>query len=247
MPRYGFGMIGKTKLLAAALALAVPLAGLTACDPGVERTERWATTENTQVDIDWDKVNAAYREADGPEDFERRVNEIYEGDEIISVSVKDADDKSQVVTGFFDKNTNGAVDDGEPVFTIKREPTPEGARYQTQGYGHYAGYHSPFFDVVAGMMVGSLISSMFMPSYRPMYYTTSSARVGALQSQRTSYRASNPQRFGPRSKSGRSYGGGKATTPSKSYRPSGGGGRRGGGSFGLRRAGRTTRPRRLSA
>jgi hypothetical protein len=237
-------MIGKTKLLAAALMIAVPMAGITACDPGPDRVERWATTENTQVDINWDKVNQAYRDADGPEDFERRVNEIYEGDEIISVAVKDADDKSQVVTGFFDKNTNGTVDDGEPIFTIKREPTAEGARYQTTGYGHYAGYHSPFFDVMAGMVVGSMISNMFMPSYRPIYYTTSAARVGALQTHRTSYRAANPAHFGPRSKSGRNYGGGRMTKPSRPT--STGWGRRGGGSFGLRRAGRANRPRRLS-
>src|SRR5215213_3065562 len=120
-------MISKTKLLAAALALAVPLA-TAACAPDTERTERWATTENTNVKIDWDKVNEAYKQANGPEDLEKRINEIYEGDEIISISVKDQDDKTQVVTGFFDKNTNGGIDEGEQIFTIKREPTAEGAQ-----------------------------------------------------------------------------------------------------------------------
>src|SRR5690606_3381510 len=120
-------MISKTKLLVAALALAVPMA-TTACAPDTERVERWATTENTNVKIDWDKVNQAYRDANGPEDLERRINEIYEGDEIISISVKDEDDKTQLVTGFFDKNKSGNVDEGEQIFTIKREPTAEGAQ-----------------------------------------------------------------------------------------------------------------------
>src|SRR3954463_6995531 len=99
-------MISKTKLLAAALLLAVPFAG-TGCDSGQETVERWATTENTNVQIDWNKVNEAYKAASGPEDLEKRINEIYEGDEVISIAVSDQDDKTQVVTGFFDKNKDG--------------------------------------------------------------------------------------------------------------------------------------------
>ncbi|NVB84673.1 MAG: hypothetical protein HOV81_40240 [Kofleriaceae bacterium] len=235
-------MISKSKLLAAALLLAVPLAGA-GCDSGQDKVERWATTENTNVQIDWNKVNEAYKAASGPEDLERRINEIYEGDEVISIAVQDEGDKTQVVTGFFDKNHDGKVDDAEKIFTIKREPTAEGtAQIQTTGYGPYYGYHSPILTIASGMILGSMISNMFMPSYMPVRYVTSSARIGDLHSHRSSYRASNPERFGPRSKSGRVYGGGKTT------KPSGGFGRsRGGGRFGLRRAGRTVRPARLSA
>src|SRR5688500_15594026 len=100
-------MITRTKLLAVALAAAM-LGGPVGCSPSKpEQTERWATTENTNVKIDWDKVNEAYKAAGGPEDLEKRINEIYEGDEIISIAVADSEDKTQVVTGFFDKNTDG--------------------------------------------------------------------------------------------------------------------------------------------
>jgi hypothetical protein len=232
-------MISKVKLLAAALALAVPMA-TTACAPDQDRVERWATTENTNVAIDWDKVNQAYKEASGPEDLERRINEIYEGSEVISIAVRDEDDKTQVVTGFFDKNHNGTVEEDEKIFTIKREPTGEGtAQYQTMGYGPYYGYHSPFMSIASGMLMGAMISSMFRPTYMPMAYTTSPQRASSIRSQRSAYRASNPDRFGKRSQTGRSYG-------SKPTRPSGGGFRRGGGSFGLKRAGRATRPQRLT-
>src|SRR5690242_12466918 len=96
----------KVKLLASVLALSVAgLGGGVGCDSRSDRVERWATTENTTVKLDWDKVNEAYKQASGPEDLEKRINEIYEGDEVISVSVHDQDDKTQVVTGFFDKNT----------------------------------------------------------------------------------------------------------------------------------------------
>ena len=236
-------MISKAKVLAAALALAVPLS---ACESRDDRVERWATTENTNVQIDWDKVNQAYRDASGPEDLEKRINEIYEGDEVISIAVNDQDDKTQIVTGFFDKNSNGSVEDAEKIFTIKREPTGEGkAQVQTVGYGPYAGYHSPMWDIAMGMVMGSMISNMFMPSYVPYRYVTHPTRISGLQSYRSSYRQSNPAKFGPRSQSGRRYGGGTVTKPTSRWgtgRPSGGGGFRGGGGrFGLRSAGHTTR------
>lgn len=235
--------MSRVKVLAGALI--VGLLGAPACDQNRE-VGRWVTTENTNVRIDWDRVNEAYKQASGPEDFEKRVNEIYQGDEVISVAVHDQDDKAQVVTGFFDKNANGQVDDSEKIFSIKRELTGEGSgRYQTMGYGPYYGYHSPFMEIASGMLMGSLISSMFMPHYVPLYtrpYVTPATRIGALENSRVSYRSANPARFGPRSQSGRSYGG-----KSVSSKPSFGGGvRRGGGFFGLARAGRAVRPVRLA-
>jgi hypothetical protein len=241
-------MISKTKLLATALALVIGVGAGAGCDTsGPGGTDRWATTENTNVKIDWDKVNEAYKQASGPEDLEKRVNEIYEGDEVISISVKDEDDKTQTVTGFFDKNTNGTVEEPEKIFTIQRTPTAEGAgQYQTVGYGPYYGYHSPMFSIMTGMLMGSMISNMLMPNYAPMYrqpYVTHPARVTQLHQTRSSYRAANPAKF-QRSQSGRTY-----NRPSSTSRPSGriGGGRMGGGRFGLARTGRTVRPERLSA
>src|SRR5262245_11965404 len=145
-------MISKTKLLASALILALTTSGM-GCSTESDRVDRWATTENTNVKIDWDRVNQAYRDASGPEDLEKRVNEIYEGDEVISIAVNDQDDKTQIVTGFFDKNTNGSVDESEKIFTIKRVPTGEKeAQVQTVGYGPYAGYVSPFWSIASGMI-----------------------------------------------------------------------------------------------
>lgn len=183
--------------------MSVALAGSPACQSS--GTDRWVTTNNTDVPIDWDAVSKAYKEAEGPADFERRVNEIYEGDEIISVSVVDKDDKSQVVTGFFDNNASGAIDEGEKVFEITRNVTGEGSgNYQVTGYGAYHGYHSPMFDVMAGMMLGSMLMGPMRPGYAVgAPYTTSPAQRGQIASARQGYRAANPARF---SKSGRSYG-----------------------------------------
>jgi hypothetical protein len=244
----------RTTLFAAALALApVTLLGAAGCSSDTpEKTERWATTENTNVDIDFDKVNEAYKTAEGPEDFEKKVNEIYEGDEIISVSVQDLDNKVQVVTGFFDKDKNGSVEDPEKIFTIKRELTGEGAaQVQTTGHGAYGYYHSPMMSMVTGMVLGSMLSSAFSPRYVPVYsqpYTTSPTRANTLSSQRSSYRAQNPTRF-DRSKASSGTGRRYNNTGTRSWGSSGrssGGRSGGGGRFGLRRAG-LVRAARLTA
>ncbi len=237
-------MITRTKFLSSALIAVLLAGGSVGCADEKKGNDRWATTENTNVNIDWDKVNEAYKQAEGPADLEKRINEIYEGDEIISVHVQDLDDKSQVVTGFFDKNTDGQVAEEEKVFTISRNVTGEGqAQMQTQGHGSYAGYHSPMLSIMTGMMLGSMMSNMFMPRYAPMYsqpYATNPQRHSELRSQRSGYRAANPSRFSKPSQTGRKYGGGptRGSSPGRS---------RGGGRFGLRRAGRTVRPLRLEA
>jgi hypothetical protein len=246
-------MIAKTKLLAAALALASGIAA-SGCDSsgGERRTERWATTENTNVKIDWNAVNEAYKQANGPADLERRINEIYHGDEVISISVEDVDARTQIVTGFFDRNTSGTVEDAEKVFTIRRDITGEGqAQFQTTGHGPYTGYASPFFGIVSGMVVGSMLSNLFMPNYAPAYtrpYTTPSSRVDQLAQSRSSYRAANPGQF-QRSRSGRTYDQPSASSRSGDHVGGGraGGGRVGGGRFGLPRAGRPVRPAHLEA
>jgi hypothetical protein len=218
----------KTKLLAAVLGASLMFGA--GCRDDDRGTDRWATTANTNVAIDWNKVNDAYRHANGPEDLEKKLNEIYEGDEVISVHVQDLDDKTQLVTGFFDRDKSGTVEEPEKIFTIRREINAGKAQYQTQGYGHYAGYHSPMFDIASGMLMGAMLSSVFMPSYVPVYtrpYTTHPQRISSITSARSSYRAQNPTRFSKPSRSGRTYGGGKSggSVPRS----------RGGSRFGVRR------------
>ena len=227
-------MLTRARTLAAFLALTlVPVA---CADREPEATERWATTENTNVEIDWNQVNEAYKQAEGPEDLERRLNEIYRGDEVISVAVLDVDEKVQEVTGFFDRNQSGKVDEGEKIFTIKRTVTGAGeAQMQTTGHGAYAGYHSPVLGIVTGMMLGSMMSRAFMPGYAPMYrqpYVTSPGRTGELRNTRGARAGATSNVRPKRSTSGRPY------TPPR-------GGMRGGGRFGIRARTRAVRPVRL--
>lgn len=233
-------------LLPIAILTAVAISGCGRSDTGGRSNERWATTENTSVDLDFDKVNAAYKAAEGPEDFERRVNEIYQGSEVISVAVHDLDARTQVVTGFFDKNGDGAVQDAEKVFTIRRDVTGEGAgQVQVSGHGAYGYYHSPLMSLASGMILGSMVSSALRPNYVPVYsqpYTTPPGRASVLQSHRDAYRAANPSAV-DRS---------KASQTGRRYNSVGGnrfGGARssGGSRFGIHRSERARRPERLVA
>lgn len=228
------------------LAASLAAAALSACSED-RGNDRWTTTSNTTVDIDWDKIQEAYRTAEGPQDFETKVNEIYEGDELISVAVQDKDAKVQEVTGFFDRNTNGQVEEPEKIFVITRDVVDQNqAKYAVQGYGHYGGYHhTSMWDIAGGVLVGSMLANALMPSYRPMYttpYMTSPARLGQLNSHRSDYRAKNPSRFsspGKASGSGRSYGttgsSGRSWGSSGSSGRSFGGRSSGGGRFGVDR------------
>lgn len=219
-------------MFAISAALVFPAVGCG--DTSSRGNDRWVTTQDTTVDIDWDAVNEAYKKAEGPEDFERRVNEIYAGEEVVSVGVLDVDDTTQEVTGFFDKNTNGAIDEGEKVFTLRRKITGEGTgNVQIQGHNRYRSYRSPFWDIAAGMVVGSMISRAFMPGYRPMYrqpYHTPASRHGSLTTQRNAYRTANPSKFSSSSKTG---------TKSQSGRKY----NRGGGNFNKSKTSTTPRPR----
>lgn len=219
-----------TIVLAALLTSGVAVGG---CSRG--GTERWATTQNTNVAIDWDRINEAYRAANGPEDLERRVNEIYEGSEVISIAVADLDTTTQEVTGFFDRNSSGAVDAGEKIFTMRRRITGEGTgEMQTTGHGAYASYHSPMLSIMSGMMLGSMLSSAFHPGYAPMYtsrpYVTHPTRVSQIRTARPSRPSASV--FSRPSGSGRSF-------PAR-------GGFRGGARFGVRRGDRPA-PIRLTA
>jgi hypothetical protein len=230
--------MAKSRVLVTLLSATFLATGVVACGDDHE-ADRWAETNNTNVKIDWDKVNEAYKAASGPEDLERRVNEIYEGDEVISISVKDESKELQVVTGFFDKDKNGQVDEGEKIFTIKRQLEGEGkASYSTVGHGpHYGYYYSPTYSLVTGMVMGAMLSNAFSPRYVPMYttaYTTSYSRVSSISSSRSSYRAANPSKFTRSTSTGRTYG-----TSSRSSGTSGGRSR--GGGFGAAIRGRKTR------
>ena len=96
----------------AALLLAAPACG-GGSNSSPRGNDRWVTTENTTIDIDWDAVGKAYEKAEGPEDFETKVNEIYTGSEIISVA-ESIDVTSQVKSRTQASAVRAPATNGEP-------------------------------------------------------------------------------------------------------------------------------------
>lgn len=204
------------------------------CD-GTGTNERW---ETSQPEMSLQKIQEAYAGASSREDFEQKVNNLYGGEEIISIEVLDKDATTQVVTGFVDKNTNGLVDSGEDVFQLTRTVTAQGqdgeAQISAQNTNTQYVYGGPsLLGVFGAAMLGSMVANSLSPNYRPSYsqpYRTSTQRRQSLSQQRSAYRSTQ------RSTSNRSSGSGWNRSNSRGFgSSSSSGSRRGfssGGSFG---------------
>ena len=83
------GMVAKRattlKMLLGASLVATPAAA--AGDPGPSY-QRWAATEGAAGRINIEDVQTAFRSTSSVTDFERMVNEIYEGDGIVLIRAK---------------------------------------------------------------------------------------------------------------------------------------------------------------
>jgi hypothetical protein len=170
---------------------------LGACTPySEERVERYTSphVQGESERINLDEVQKAFWDTKGKDlntwmaAFEKRVNEIYEGKEVVSI---DATRKANllVVTGYIDKvNKEGFQAGDEKLFSI--EQTGEAAnnempyrvadRYDRPYYeGHHSILDNPFLQAM-------LISHM-MGGWSGRYYTPPS-QVVILRDQRDSFR-----------------------------------------------------------
>ena len=170
-------------VLAGTMVIAGPATA--ACVPG-PTYEDWAATDGAAGRINLDDVQEAFKKSDSPTEFERRVNEIYEGDGLVLIrSSQDGD--ALVLEGFEDLNGNSAIEDSSDdlLFSIvKGDDTNELRGHGTNGY-----YHSSFGggDFLFTYL---LISSLSGPRY---YYTTP-ARAGTMRTERTNYRGASAYR-----------------------------------------------------
>lgn len=144
--------------------------------------------------INLDEVNKAFFESKGTDfktwmsAFEKRVNEIYDGKEIISIDATRENDKL-VVTGYVDnKKEPGFQKDDEKIFTIEQTGaiTNNDMPYKVANYDgstHYMGHRSIFDNPFIQMMV----FSHMMNSWGGRYHTPYD-RMGPLGSYRAGYR-----------------------------------------------------------
>lgn len=231
------------------LGLAFIALGMLQCTTSGDGAPKWVTDGNAAPGIDWKEVEKAYKESTSPEDFEKRVNEIYPGDEVVSVAIAGEASKHQA-TGFIDKNKDGQVQDAERIFVIETKVNGEQGQGSVTGHGAYHGQGIGFFEVMMASMMGSMIANALMPGgfgYGQRYVTNPSS-FGQIQSNRDTYRQANPSKFAKASGSGGTWGssgrdwnrGASSSSSSRSGGSSWGGSRRsGGGSFGRRRRGQS--------
>ena len=164
------------------IVAAAPL--IAACTSGPSYDE-WAATDGAAGSINLDDVQAAFKNAKGTTDFERRVNEIYEGDGLVLIRAKQ-DGNTLTLEGWEDLNGNNEIDDAQDdqLFSIVKGTDNE---YDMRGH-NANGYYGSHFGAGNFLMTYMLISAI---SPRGYYYSTPVSRGAGMRGQRSRYRQSS--------------------------------------------------------
>ena len=174
--------LGRLGMLGGGLIATGPL--LVACGGGPSYDD-WAATDGAAGRINLDDVQEAFKKADSVTEFERRVNEIYEGDGIIFIRARQ-DGEGLTLEGWEDLDGNNEVDDAKDdlLFSIIKRSD------QNTVQGHNAnGYYRSSFGGGDFLFTYLLLSSF---SRGPYFYHTPYGRYpGTLRAQRTGYRNSS--------------------------------------------------------
>ena len=147
--------------------------------------EDWAATDGAAGRINLDDVQEAFKDSKSATDFERRVNEIYEGDGLVLIRARQ-DGQTLTLEGWEDLNGDTTINesDDDQLFSIVKGTNGE---YDLNGY-HGNGYYHSHFGAGDFLFTYLLISSLSGPRY---YYSTPTTRGAEMRSQRTSYRNSS--------------------------------------------------------
>jgi len=170
------------RTVAGALIAAGPV--IAACSLGPNYDE-WAATDGAAGRINLEEVQKAFKDANSVTEFERRVNEIYEGDGLILVRARQ-DPDALVIEGWEDLGGNFEIDEttDDKLFDIVERDK----QHEMRGYGSNS-YYNRGFGGGNFLFTYMVISSL---SPRGYYYSTSPTYArGGLRSSRTSYRSSN--------------------------------------------------------
>ena len=174
-------------LLAGASLIAGP--AIAACGSSGPSYEEWAATDGAAGRINLDEVQKAFEDAESPTDFEKRVNEIYEGDGVVIIRVEQDGDRMNL-EGWEDLNKSKGIEDAsdDRLFSIVRDHNRE---HEMRGYGANSYYRSHFG---AGDF---LFTYMLLSAFTPMggyYYRTPINRYDTISRDRTNYRNSGSYR-----------------------------------------------------
>jgi hypothetical protein len=173
--RFGLG----TVVTLGGLAAAAPL--IAACTSG-PAYEDWAATDGAAGLINLDDVQEAFKKSESATEFERKVNEIYEGDGLVLIR-SSQDGETLTLEGWEDLSGNNEIDDAtdDQLFSIVRGTNNE---YDMRGHNANS-YYGSHFGAGNFLMTYMLISAI---SPRGYYYSTPISRGPMMRNQRTSYR-----------------------------------------------------------
>lgn len=178
--------MGKRKRMSMSLVLgsSMMVAGpvMAGCSTGPSAAD-WAATEGAIGRINMDEVEEAFKKSKTVEQFEKRLNEIYEGDGLVLVRAKD-EAGQRVIEGYEDLNNDNDIvpEQDDLLFTI----TNEGDSNSLRGEGANRHYRSSFGG--GNFLFTYLLFSSF--SRGGYGYYTPRDRGTRMRTERTNYRNS---------------------------------------------------------
>jgi len=176
-----YGSIAATGVIAGG-----SLISLNSCS---DRKEQWAETSGKAGQINLEEVEKAMEKSKDVTEFEKRVNEIYTGDEMVLIEVENKG-QEQLVSGYSDLNDNLKIDhdSDDKLFTFRKWFEGDKPRYEMRGYGVNSYYHHPYPAGTNLLTTYLLVSALTRPRYMtPVYHTTVVERQATRQ-HRTNYR-----------------------------------------------------------
>ena len=163
-----YGSVAATGIIAGGSVITLGACG--------NRREQWAETSGQAGQINLEAVEEAMKDSKDVSEFEKRVNEIYQGDEMILIEVKN-EGNEQLVSGYADLDNNLEInyDTDEKLFTFRRwfEGNNSNPNYSMRGYGVNSYYYHPYPYGSNFLTTYLLISALRRPMYStPIYHTT---------------------------------------------------------------------------
>ncbi len=175
-----YGSIAATGVIAGGSLLS-----LGACS----KREQWAETSGKAGQINMEAVQDAMKKSNDVSEFEKKVNEIYTGDEMVLIEVENKGSE-QLVSGYVDLDNNLEIDHNsdDKLFTFRKWDERGNARYSMRGYGVNSYYYRPYPMGTNMLTTYLLVSALTRPMYmRPVYHTTVVQRQATRQ-YRSNYR-----------------------------------------------------------
>lgn len=160
---------------------------LSACS---NRRDQWAETSGKAGQINMEAVEEAMKDSNNVSEFETRVNEIYQGEEMVLIEVKNQGNE-QHVSGYADLNDNSQIDnEDEKLFTFRRWYENDRPMYSMRGHGVNSYYHHPYPPGTSLLTTYLLVSALTRPMYMApgYYYSTVPRNVTIIRNHRTDYR-----------------------------------------------------------